>query len=254
MDATPADPPLALSSTEAHLWYADPEAISEPRLLESFMALLSPDEEDRRRRFHFERDRHSFLVTRALVRTVLSRYAAVAPTAWAFVPNGYGRPEIAGPEGVPPLCFNLSHTRGLVVCLVALGRDVGVDVEPVDRPAPSIGLAERYFAPAEVARLRRLAPAEFASTFLDLWTLKESYIKARGMGLSLPLADFAFHLDAEPVRISFTPNIDDDPSSWQFTKFVLRDRHKVAVAMRRPPGEVVSLTCFPFRAATQRET
>jgi 4'-phosphopantetheinyl transferase len=243
MDDSTTDRRLALGPTEAHLWYAHPDEVRDPAQLESLMRLLSPDEHDRRQRFHFERDRHSFLITRALVRTVLSRYAGVPPTAWRFVPNAYGRPEIAGPEGVPPLRFNVSHTQGLVVCLVAVDREIGVDVEPVDRPAPGFGVAERYFAPAEVARLRRVSAAEFPQAFLDFWTLKEAYIKARGMGLSLPLADFAFHLEPDgSIQISFTRNIADDPATWQFTRFVLKERHKVAAALRRPPGNDVSLT------------
>ena len=193
-------------------------------------------------RFAFEHDRHSFLITRALVRTVLSRYAVVPPEAWTFVPNGYGKPEIAGPDPVPPLRFNVSHTRGLVACVVAWERDVGVDVEHLDRPSLGLGLAERYFAPAEVASLRRVPPEEFPRAFLDFWTLKEAYIKARGMGLALPLADFAFHLGPGAIRISFTPRIEDDPNHWQFLRFELKERHKVAVALRRAPAADCRLT------------
>ncbi len=243
MEHASADALLPLPPTEAHLWYAYPEELTAPEDLERMTALLTEEEHDRRRRFHFERDRHSFLVTRSLVRTVLSRYAAAPPSAWTFVPNRYGRPEIAGPAGVPPLRFNVSHTNGLVVCLVALDREVGVDVEPADRKAPGLSLAERYFAPAEVAALRRLPPSEFGRAFLDFWTLKEAYIKARGMGLALPLSDFAFHLNPdESVRITFTRNIDDDPATWHFLRFELRRRHKVAVALRRSPAERVALT------------
>jgi 4'-phosphopantetheinyl transferase len=247
IDARLTGPRLTLAPTEAHLWYARPEEFSDPQTLATLQELLTPEEDARRQRFHFERDRQSFLVTRALVRTVLSRYAEAEPRAWQFIPNRYGRPEIAAPDGVPPLRFNVSHTKGLVVCLVALDREIGVDVEPVDRAAPELSLAERYFAPAEVAALRRLSAREFSQAFLDFWTLKEAYIKARGMGLALPLSDFAFHLGAEgAIHISFTPNIPDDPASWQFTRFVLEGRHKVAAALRRSGNEEVALTLKPW--------
>src|SRR5262249_19525223 len=150
------DPRLSLGSDEAHLWYAHPEEITDPHRLAALEELLSPDERERRQRFYFERDRHRFLVTRALVRTVLSRYADVPPMAWNFTTNRYGRPEVAGPTRWPPLRFNVSHTDGLTACLVVLERDVGVDVEPLDRPMVSPSLAERYFAPAEVMQLRRV--------------------------------------------------------------------------------------------------
>ena len=63
-------------------------------------------------RFRFEKDRHTSLVTRALVRTVLSRYADVSPGDWRFVANEYGSPEIDEPSEERCLRFNLSHTEG----------------------------------------------------------------------------------------------------------------------------------------------
>src|SRR5262245_60590630 len=102
--------------------------------IDAYRALLTPDEHERMHRFVFERDQVSFLLTRALVRTTLSRYAAIAPCDWRFVANDYGRPEILErPAGVPDLRFNISHTDGLIACAVAVGREVGVDVENVGR-------------------------------------------------------------------------------------------------------------------------
>lgn len=228
---------LELPSDEAHLWYAHPEQITNTETLEK---LLSPEEDQRRRRFVFERDRHTFLVTRALVRTVLSRYAAVAPETWCFTANRYGKPEIAAPVGLPPLRFNVSHTQGLTACLVALDREVGLDVEHLDRRPVTIGLAESYFAPAEVASLRPVPAEEFMSRFLDIWTLKEAYIKAAGKGLSQPLAEFAFHIPIDgPVQIHFEPQLQDDPAHWQFERFEMASRHKIAVALpRRGSGKM----------------
>ena len=133
------------------------------------------------------------------------------------------------------LRFNLSHTDGLVVCLVAVEREIGVDVEHTAR-AGSVGIeiAERFSSPSEVAELRSLPFADQRSRFFDYWTLKEAYIKARGLGLHLPLDQFSFHLGltpvtpereptrqhgapgpgpAPPIRISFGPRIPDDPAT-----------------------------------------
>ena len=85
-------------------------------------------------RLVFDRDRRAFLMTRALVRTTLSRYAPVAPADWRFITNAHGRPEILDrPAGVPDLRFNISHTDGLIACAVTIGREVGVDVEHIGR-------------------------------------------------------------------------------------------------------------------------
>jgi 4'-phosphopantetheinyl transferase len=195
---------------------------------------MSPDEHERMARLIFERDRRRFLLTRALVRTTLSRYAHLPPSRWTFVENVHGRPEILDrPAGVPDLRFNLSHTEGLIACAVTIGREVGVDVEHIGRRLTH-DVAGRFFAPSEVTHLTQLPDDEQHRVFFDYWTLKEAYIKARGFGLALPLADFAFTLaPPSPPRIAFEPALDDDPATWQFTQDWPTPHHRLAVAVRR---------------------
>jgi 4'-phosphopantetheinyl transferase len=190
-------------------------------------------------RLVFGRDRRRFLLTRALVRTMLSRYAAVAPAEWAFITNDHGRPEILDrPRGVPDLRFNLSHTEGLIACAVTIGREVGVDVEHVDRRLMH-DIAGRFFAPREVTDLKALPDSEQPRAFFDYWTLKEAYIKARGFGLALPLADFAFTLaPPAPPRIAFEPGLDDDPETWQFAQAWPTPHHRLALAVRRKGADL----------------
>jgi 4'-phosphopantetheinyl transferase len=207
--------------------------------LDVYRTLLSEDERERMARFVFEKDRHAFLLTRALVRTMLSRYAAIAPAEWQFITNAHGRPEILDrPSGVPDLRFNISHTDGLIACAVTIGREVGVDVEHVGRRL-SHDVAGRHFAPREVNDLRRLPDQEQRRVFFDYWTLKESYIKARGFGLALPLGDFAFTLDPpNPPAIAFEPALDDDPATWQFLQDWPTPHHRLALAVRREGGDL----------------
>lgn len=185
-------------------------------------------------RLVFERDRRRFLLTRALVRTMLSRYAGVAPAEWAFIANVHGRPEILDrPGSVPDLRFNLSHTEGLIACAVTIGREVGVDVEHIQRRLTR-DVAGRFFAPSEVNTLKALPDDEQARAFFDYWTLKEAYIKARGFGLALPLADFAFTLaPPAPPQIAFEPALEDDSATWQFAQDWPTPVHRLAVAVRR---------------------
>ena len=225
---------LRLTTTETHLWMVFPDTLREPGLLGSYHALMCPEEQIRQQRFRFEKGRHEYLVTRALVRTVLSRYAEVDPGDWRFSKNAYGRPEIAAPQGLPRLRFNLSHTDGLIVCLVALDREIGIDVESLDRRGQTVEIADRFFSPFEATTLRSLPELSQRYRFFEYWTLKEAYIKARGMGISLPLEQFSFRLDSnQPVRIAFDPRMNDDPASWQFQQFRPTPRHLMAVAIRR---------------------
>lgn len=234
-----------LRRNEAHLWVVRPEKIKAPELLRTYEVLLSKDEREKRDRFCFAKERHQCLVTRALVRSVLSKYANVSPDRWRFVANQYGRPEVAEPRLDPPLRFNLSHTNGLIACLVATDREVGVDVEERQRSAELLGVAHRYFSPFEIAALSLLPKREQPDRVIMYWTLKESFIKARGMGLAIPLAQFSFDLDdrsGRGIRIVIDPRLDDDPESWQFWILSYGRGHFIAASIRRRDGDILSLS------------
>ena len=193
-------------------------------------------------RFHFENDRHRYLITRALVRTVLSRYAPIAPKDWIFENTPYGRPQIANRHPLAKrLGFNVSHSKGLVVLMVGLDRAVGIDTESIARNAP-LDVAERFFSPHEVASLQRLPRDAQAFRFWELWTFKESYIKARGMGLSLPLEQFSIELAVEStVAIAFD-GIADTPGAWQLWQYRPDPHHLVAVCHERTGRDPVQFS------------
>jgi 4'-phosphopantetheinyl transferase len=227
---------LQLQPGEVDLWYAFPDAIVLPQLLAAYHQLLSPDEAARRQRFLFEKNRHQFLVTRALVRTVLSQYAEVDPRAWVFTANPHGRPSVAEPAGVA-VDFNISHTDGLVVCAVAAGANLGVDAERLEMRRVKLEVARRFFAPEEAAALDGLPAAEQGPGFFQLWTLKEAYIKARGLGLFMSLGDFAFTLSpGRPPKITFVRSDEDDPDRWRFARIRLSRQFQIAVALPLPAG------------------
>jgi 4'-phosphopantetheinyl transferase len=230
---------IPLPADEIHLWYLRPDLHPPPpSLLAAYEALLAPEERVRRDRYRFEHSRREYLLTRALVRATLSRYAPVAPAAWTFRQNEYGRPEVdPQTSGHRHLRFNLSNTRGLIACVVARDREVGVDVEDTERSGETVGIADSFFSRSEVAALRALPEGRRRARFFDYWTLKEAYIKARGMGLSLPLDQFSFLLDdGPPIRIAFDPRLDDDAATWQFAQVDLSPEHRTAVAVRRGSG------------------
>ncbi len=227
-----------LGPSTVHLWYTQSDDLTAPAALDAYLGLLSPDERTRHARFLNERARHEYLITRALCRTVLSRYAAVAPTDWRFRANQWGRPEIDCPSPeYADLRFNLSNTRGLVVCAVAQGGEIGVDVELIDRAGSLLEIADRFMAPVEARDIAGLPPNAQALRFFTYWTLKEAYIKARGMGLSIPLDKFWFLLDAaSPARLVLAPDMDDTAAGWAFAQLQPTNRHLLAVARRHPAG------------------
>jgi 4'-phosphopantetheinyl transferase len=219
---------------QVDLWFTRTDRV-DSGLAARYRALLTQHELAQQARFYFEKDRHRYLVTRALAREVLSRYAPVAPDEWRFEADSYGKPHIVAPAGLAQrIAFNISHTDGLVIVGVSRGRALGVDAECMQRRA-ALEVAERFFSPLEVRSLQRLARQAQAMRFWELWTLKESYIKARGMGLSIPLDRFAFQLDrARRVALEFAPGFDDVPSRWQFWQMRPTEHHLLALCVESP--------------------
>jgi len=235
-----ADGSIALTTAEIHLWLAFYDEIDSERLHSAYRELLADAEKTQEGRFYFARDRRRYLVTRALVRTVLSRYVALGPREWTFSANAYGRPEIVNVQA-GDLTFNLSHTHSLIVLGVTRGRALGVDVENVRAREAPIDIADHYFAPHEVTALRATPGPQQQDRFFEYWTFKESYIKARGMGLSLPLDKFAFHYSDRAVAIEIDPELSDDPARWQFWQFRPRMEYLVAICAERVAAESTRL-------------
>ena len=234
-------PPVAIAKTLAggagivDLWYWFYEPDLTDALVETGVSWITEDELERYRRFRFERDRRLFLATRVLVRDLLSRYAVVAPADWRFVADRAGKPHVSGPALTPALHFNLANTSGLVICGVSVAHDaLGVDVERVGRVVDYISLAGRFFAAAETEDLRTLPPERQPQRFFEYWTLKESYIKAREKGLSIPLDTFSFRFSGDRhVAIAIDRDQADPPSRWRFWQFSLAPDYLAALCAER---------------------
>ncbi|MFV8818786.1 4'-phosphopantetheinyl transferase family protein [Haliea sp. E17] len=236
-NATP--PVLDILPGEIHLWTTSPDDIASPDLLARYAALLSAEESHRQQRLKFERDRHAALVTRAFVRDLLSAYAPIPPEAWQFLAGANGKPEIIDPP--LPLRFNLSHTRGMIICAVTLVDDIGCDVENIGRRNDLEAIARSHFSAAEQEEMFALPQDLQRSRFFDYWTLKESWIKACGEGIfRVPLADFSFGIrgDAtemirDEIGLEFAPGIEETPDSWRSWLFYPRSEHRIAVTVKQ---------------------
>lgn len=209
------------------LWLARTGPEIEAGVVERCRELLTDEERESAGAFHREDDRRRAVVSRALLRTTLSRYAPVDPAAWRFERGPHGRPEIAGPAS-QGLRFSLSHTRELAACAVTDGAAVGVDVEPRGREVGDLLEEESILSSNEIESLRRLDPRERPERFLELWTLKEAYAKALGTGLARDPSQLAFDVDGPRIRA------DPHEPDWTFTLLRVAPDHVLAVAVDRP--------------------
>ncbi|HEY3786870.1 MAG TPA: 4'-phosphopantetheinyl transferase superfamily protein [Steroidobacteraceae bacterium] len=236
---------------EIHLWLVRCNEVSDAELLRRYREMLSAVEKDQEHRFLMPQSRHRYLLTRALVRTTLSRYAPLAARDWVFESDPHGRPRIVNQhEGVANLSFNISHTEDVVLLGMTADAALGVDVESVRARTPSGPLADRYFSPTEAQHLRALPPSQQQQRFFDYWTLKESYIKARGLGLSISLDQFSFRIGGGEIAIRMEPGLGDSPDRWRFWLLRTGEHHIAAICAQRTvlPQSLVMRLVVPLHS------
>jgi 4'-phosphopantetheinyl transferase len=206
--------------------------------------LLSPDEAARAARFRFERDRSAFIARRGILRLILGRYLGGDAFREAFEMNAYGKPRI--PNGLigDDLRFSASHSAGTALIAVARGREVGVDVEAMRGDIDPSAIAQRFFSPYEQTILSALAHGLRREAFFTCWSRKEAYVKARGMGLSIPLDQFDVSFaPGEPARLIATR---DDPLEAARWSMVALDPGAGFAGALVVEGEAPVVTCLQW--------
>jgi 4'-phosphopantetheinyl transferase len=173
-----------MGETTVEIYWTDLDA--EGADLGRFADMLADDERDRARRFRFERDRRRYIVRRGRLRDLLSRYLGNTPPQVRLHAGPFGKPYLA--EG--DLRFSLSHSQGIALYAVVRGLEVGCDIEYRNHMLACEQVADRFFSPLEARTLSSLPATQQAEAFFNCWTRKEAYVKARGLGLSLPLDSF----------------------------------------------------------------
>jgi 4'-phosphopantetheinyl transferase len=170
-----------LAADEIHLWLADLD--QPPRPLSELAATLTTDERERAARFRFPEQQARFIAGRGLLRELLSGYLNRPATALQFCQGLHGKPRLAGEEAAAGLHFNLAHSGHRALYAVAR-REVGVDLEKLDRSADYAGIIARICGPREQAAFQTLPPEQCQDAFFACWTRKEAIAKALGSGFA----------------------------------------------------------------------
>lgn len=179
--------------------------------VDTFDEVLSADELERARRYRHEGARALFLNARALLREELSGRLKARPDEIELAYNEHGKPFVPN----QPVSFNVSHTDGLIVCAMSdSDLKLGVDVEQVDRRTNLDRVARRSFSQREYEAF--CASSDAREAFFGFWTLKEAYIKARGVGVSLGLGKFVVECAGTTADLS---GVDDDATGWTFARY-----------------------------------
>jgi len=145
---------------------------------------VSPGKKHRINAYRDLEEAKRVLVADLLVRAAACRYLNITNDELRFGTNQFGKPYL---EGVQDWHFNTSHSGRWVVC--AVDREpVGIDVEKIE--PIEMDIARVYFSPDELTYIVNLPENKRTAAFYDIWTLKESFIKALGHGLSMDLKSF----------------------------------------------------------------
>jgi 4'-phosphopantetheinyl transferase len=220
-----------------------------PEALAPFRPILGDEERDRAARFHRAEDRDRYVTAHGALRLILADCVAADPAGLRFTLARHGKPALVREAGWPDLRFNLSHSGDLAVVAVAVGREVGIDVERIDPRRADMDIARRFFSPREVAALRGLAEADRARGFFACWTRKEAYIKGRGEGLSLPLDGFDVSLTpGEPAALLCSRIDPDDIGRWSLHEVTVGEGYAAALAVESA-GAPVAVACRAFAPA-----
>lgn len=231
---------LSLPSGEVHVWRVGLEQL--PDLHDGFLRTLAQDERARADRFHFEKHRRHFIVSRGFLRSLLARYLETAPEDVRFSYGTYGKPALDGEHHTSRLRFNASHSGEIAVYAFVQDHEVGIDVEYIKEDFESEGIAERFFSAYEVQTLTALPEPQKAEAFFRCWTRKEAFIKALGSGLSHPLDQFDVTLTPdEPAALLRIHHDPESVSRWSLFDLDVGDGYAAALAVE---GAVHTLNRF----------
>ena len=238
---------LNLGPDEVHVWQVRLDVAADA--VASAFGVLSASEQTQARRFTFEDGQRHFTVARGALRRILSRYLDDPPPAHAFETGPHGKPSLkpaSKSEGLHPLRFNVSHTGDIAVIAAAWNRELGIDIECVDRKVEMENLSKRFFSPTEAEDVLKADTATRRDVFFRIWTTKEAYIKARGDGLSLPLDQFDVVTDlTNPPGLLATRHDPDDLARWRFARVDMSPEFACTLAVEGRADFLVRMFAFP---------
>jgi len=230
---------LDLGTNEVHAWLIDVEA--DDSVIAELGAVLSTEEHSRCMKFRFQADRRRYLVSHGALRQVLSLYLGIAPQQLKFTHGRYGKPCLEGAPAPGDLRFNLSHSGDKALVGVTRGREIGVDIEFIQSQFDWERLAERFFAPQEVEMLRGLVHESRNRAFFSCWTRKEAYLKAKGLGLQLPLQDFSVSLaPGEPATLLSHKTEPGEVDRWSLAEVSAGPNYVAVIAVEGHGWELKS--------------
>lgn len=207
------------------VYVADAGELSRDDLFDRVYASVSDERKRKTDRYRFRKDKNLSLCAEYLLMRACSEFGVdyKSESVTAF---GQGKPRFSR----APVCFSLSHSGERGMCVMS-DREVGCDVEKTG--GDHMAVARRFFSAPELSMLEKCkTEGEREELFCRLWTLKESFIKCTGEGLSLPLDSFSVVDDGEIIKILHT-----DSGEYAFFEKDLEGDYRYALCVKLDRGE-----------------
>ena len=183
---TPANEPMTTEATSLPsgvVFVREGRLDVSPRAVAAARRLLSADERARADRFAYDRHRRRYTVAQGHLRRALGRLTGAPPASLRFQYGRKGKPHLPGGPS-----FNQSHSGERLMIAVAASGRLGIDIEELRPVRRMLGISDKHFAPSEAARMRAAGSGERQSLFFRIWTRKEAFLKALGVGTRAPAA------------------------------------------------------------------
>jgi 4'-phosphopantetheinyl transferase len=199
-----------LNSNDVHIWTITLD--NPPLPITELTSFLSEDEQKKSDRYKFDTDRNKFIICRGMLRMILSKYINTDPKSLNFEYTDKGKPSLTNSE----LSFNLSHAENLAVYGITMNKNIGIDIEYLQKKSSFEDIAKRFFLPQEYAQIKQLPEQDKSRAFFYIWTGKEAYFKATGEGISAGLDQIEISLnDQEKPEIIKIKNDREITTNWQ---------------------------------------
>ena len=234
-----------LQRSEIHLWFADLNSLDRYAISSEVAHWLRGEEKNRYNRYQSQRQREHFLFGRVLLKTILSKYIGCAPADLKLDIDTRGKPFVSS-DNTLSLAFNLSHSGNRVVFAVSKNQDLGVDLELIKKERAILKIAERYFSTSETRELRNLPKASQVKRFYELWTLKESVLKACGYGLSRGLSEIEFSFPASDKLVMHSAPGNENLTHWQSWQIEEYKNYMLAVSVKSLDIKIDNIKSFDF--------
>jgi 4'-phosphopantetheinyl transferase len=228
----PATTPPELGDDEIHIWYL-PLSITGDRL-EQFLGVLSIEETERAAKFAFPYLRQRYTAAHGMLRLILGSVLNRDPTELSFRNGDHGKPFLVEED----LQFNLSHSSEHGLLAVTPRTEIGVDIEGMSRKVDTGGIAERFFSEREAGELFSLEDEHQRHGFFNLWTRKEAWLKATGIGITEGLNKVEFNCrPGEPARLLRINGQTEEAANWHINTFSTPANEFIgSVAIKAKPG------------------